>query len=380
MMSRIDDLTENYKYLQFSDAASDGEYLWTVAENFNAIYKIRKSDFTTEFVCQVPDEDELGVELYASGVVKCGRKLYLIPGTAKKIAIYHMDDSKYTYLSTEEMQGDHYPKFGVVIQRENYIYLFPQSLPVLYILKIDVQTDTMERIEFAMDFDIPRDRNDVSFFGCSAGEDIWFGVAYPGIIGKFNYATNSVSFIELTTTDSYIYQIAEHGGILYLLTLQNEVIAYDPKNEKEYTVWKDDSEELEQYSRIIYLENTLWLFPFKSNHIVRLNADKKEMAEYIEIPDSVIAWKKWGVYGRKYYGYHAEDNMLYLYPDTTNTLLKISMENGEIIPYTLCTHREKILRKQFIKQELNHLYYKDDLQYLIDLLVSEEGENGYEVD
>lgn len=380
MMSKLNDLTENYKYLQFSAAAMDGEFMWTVAENFNAIYRIRKSDFMTEFVCAIPGEDNLALELYASGIIMVERKLYLIPGTAKRIAIYHIDDNEFTFLSTEEMQGDHYPKFGVVYQKEQYIYLFPQSMQVSYVLRIDTKTDIMERIEFVLDFNAPKERNDIFFFGCCVSDSTWVGVGCPRVLGRFDDLTKRFSFRKLSKTNSYVYHIVEHEGWLYLLTLQNEVIAFDPNTGKENLIWKDVNEAPEQYSRIIYYKNALWLFPFRSNHIVKIAGEKLAQVEYIQLPETIKVWKRRGGEERKYYGYYTENDMMYLYPGTTSCILGVCIKNSEIFSYKTYSHRGKELKDELFKQELENLNYKDDLQYLIDILNYREVENDYEVE
>ena len=139
--------------------------------------------------------------------------------------------------------------------------------------------------------------------------------------------------MKLSKPNSYVYHIVEHEGWLYLLTLQNEVIAFDPNTGKENLIWKDVNEAPEQYSRIIYYKNALWLFPFRSNHIVKIAGEKLAQVEYIQLPETIKVWKRRGGEERKYYGYYTENDMMYLYPGTTSCILGVCIKNSEIFSY-----------------------------------------------
>ena len=367
-MSRFNELVENYKYLQLSSVACDDDFFWTAAENYNAIYRVKKEDLSLEYICTVPEEEELGIELYASGVIKANNKIYLIPGSAKKIAIFDIQSSSFQYITTDEMKDDAYPKFGVVSLVHQNIYLLPLEMQASYILKINTETDTIEKIPFSINCDKTERRIDIFFFGCTVSDHIWFGTGQKQMIGMFKTESNEITFTRISTTQSYIYHMVEYEGVIYMLTLANEVISYDIKTGNENLIWKEEVKEETRYSRILWFANCLWLLPFSSDCIVKIRIQGSEKIEYIELPSNLKQWKRWGVYGRKYYEYYFEKNKLCILPDNTNKVLKIQSTNNTIEQYELSSDREVNLCDKFHKNELSRLHYEDDLPYLIELL------------
>lgn len=367
-MSRFNESLDNYKYLQLSSVVCDGDFFWAAAENYNAIYKVKKEDLSLEYICTVPEEEELGIELYASGVIKANNKIYLVPGSAKKIAIYDILNNSFKYITTDEMQDDAYPKFGVSSLIHQNIFLLPLEMQASYIIKINTETDTIEKIPFSINCDKTESRIDIFFFGCTVSEHIWFGTGQKQMIGRFKTESNEITYIRMNTTSSYVYSMFEQEGIIYMLTLANEVVSYNIETGNEKKLWCEDVKEETRYSRILWFENNLWLLPFSSDYIVKIKAPDYNEVEYIDLPSDLKKWKRWGVYGRKYYGYYFEQNKLCILPDNTNKVLKIESTNNTIEQYELLSNREDDLCDKFYKSELSREYYEDDLTYLIELL------------
>ena len=114
------------------------------ASNVNGLFEVSTKEQTCKYLTLFNDEPSNKTKLF-SDVVKCGEKLFFVPYSAKKIAIYNMKASELSYLDIDiddQPKENSDAKFGVGILNGQDIYMIGSKYA--YIMKICTRTNEIE--------------------------------------------------------------------------------------------------------------------------------------------------------------------------------------------------------------------------------------------
>lgn len=359
-MNRYKYIMDNYECLQLSSIAKVNDWLWCSADNFNGIYRINLETLMPEYITMFEKEELFEKELYSSGIVEVKNKLYFIPGNAGNVVVYDIEKCEMKYIDSVDILRGYHPAFGLIVHHEKDIYLFPLELQFdNYLLKIDIETDQIERIRYKSDLEnFNIEKTERMFFGDYVYPKAWMGLGVKGHYGEYNFEKRVLEIRKLELCNSFVYHVAAYKGDLYFLTFDNKVIRLNQGQED--VIWESEETTELLYSRVICVNNNLWILPFLSDVIIKINL-LTNITKRICIPSTVREWKRWGVYGRKYYEYSVYKNCLFLFPANVDCVLRINLDNDNVTSIFLGTEQSGQLKKEFERRERSRLHEEDDI-------------------
>ena len=85
----------------FTDAYIDGTEIWFSENDFNGLYLGNLETGEIKKVAEFPGEEK-AIDLLYVEIQKVGSKLYFMPGSAEKIAVYDIDENIYLFFSSKK--------------------------------------------------------------------------------------------------------------------------------------------------------------------------------------------------------------------------------------------------------------------------------------
>lgn len=251
-------------FLNFEAVAKADDHVAYAASNeYNALFKIDLDSGNCTYIMLFPGEQLNGVRLFVKAN-RINNKIYFIPASAKKMAIYDMETGNIENIAIELPQRDKYPhykpssKFNGSVVFGKYLFMVPCTYPGI----VRIDTDTTEITYFdnwvceekylfrkspmvdgncffmpsvinniVLKFDMHTcngvlfhvgTHNSGSWSMCKAGNEYWLAPQKPGPIIKWNPVSNeTVEYdnypVDFEGKDFYFTQIYGRGNNLYLI-------------------------------------------------------------------------------------------------------------------------------------------------------------------
>ena len=149
MMQDVDICQTNgrSRYLAFENLYDDGENFWFTAYDFNALFRMDRKTWKTEYIGSFPDEPIDGKRLYGP-IVGCGGKLYFTPLFADEIAEYDIASRIFRRIKfaesidEESLKSVRQLKFNEAVQYRDWVYFVGLTYPA--IMRLDTKTGVVD--------------------------------------------------------------------------------------------------------------------------------------------------------------------------------------------------------------------------------------------
>lgn len=184
--------------------------MWAVAYNFNLLYHVNLHSGVATLVSRIPNEEHNGKRLYGS-IVYYDDKLFLIPMTAREIAVYDLSNNQFSKIpfitgneNKYQMYKERYKFCGGVVY-EHFLYIFSSTYPA--ILKIRMSDYSIEYLDDWVN-DVEKCawyKNEVYFRSFKIHEGIvYLPSCCANQIMKFDLNNNTVNIVTLKeSTNSF---------------------------------------------------------------------------------------------------------------------------------------------------------------------------------
>ena len=96
------EISKNEWVVHFENLYDDGECFWFTADNCNALFKMDKDTWETEYIGKFPDENDLGFRLYAE-IIEYEGRLFFTPLYAREIGVYDKRNRTFSKISFDEL-------------------------------------------------------------------------------------------------------------------------------------------------------------------------------------------------------------------------------------------------------------------------------------
>lgn len=256
-------------------ACVDDEW-WCISRILNGLYKFNLSTEQVEYICDLPEKNELDKQAYTD-VILCGKELYFIPAFAKNVAIYDIEQGKFTEINILKYMAEGDKGFNIAggAVYGEWLCLYPCLASS--IIRINIKTKMIDTNNFYIET-------------TGIKKDIF---AYH----KRHFQSDSGLYIAL----------ASYDGVLYIDIEKFEFYIIDIPNDGT------------GYSAIVKIEDDLWLAPNKEGAIVKYNIVNKRNEKIKEYPPKFRRNNDLAFSDFMYFG----DDNLYLLPFAANMFIRI---------------------------------------------------------
>ena len=272
-------MNDESKSLSFNNLYDDGEALWFTANDFNALFKMDKQTWKTEFVGSFPGERIEGKRLYGQITAYMG-KLYFPPAFADEIAEYDIASNAYKKIKLfepgeEAKQRISGPKFLESIQYKKWIFFVGCTYPT--ILRFDTETGLMDTFS---EWLVPYEKLAADFDGyyfksaCVVGSNMAIAALNANAVVSFDMETCKSKVYEVGSKE-YRYTGICFDGEDYWLSPRfgGPIVRWNPETiYKEYGDFPDGfDKDCSGFWNIRYCSDFVWLFPSRANMALKIN-------------------------------------------------------------------------------------------------------------
>lgn len=268
----------------FSDCFVDGETIWFVPQQMNALCKMDINSGKVEVEVGLPG-NEGGLSIPYVDVLKVEEKMYLLPHAADSILEY---DLKTKFLKRTEIPGAGVYNFDRMIRYQDYLFLKPKCYPA--IVRYDLRDGTL----------------------------------------KF-YRECMKGFLQSNGEPMFTWAVCQKDNVLLMASAQqNKVLAFnmDTGKHKIHTVGKLGN----SYFSMAFDGKDYWLVQCKNSAIVRWNYKTGKVQEYSAFP-SGFSVKQVGGGTLPFVSIISCENFLLAFPCLGNMIVKIDIDTGEMSKY-----------------------------------------------
>jgi len=364
--------------------------IWFCDVCFNSLFKMNKEILEPEYVGNFVSQTNRST-LYISGVWY-KENLYFAPYKANEIAVYNIQKKMITYIHYDRTRCDKNvdADFRLIVNYDKYIFFIPEMFNAI----MRLNTDSKE-IDFFDDWLEPlnkltTDEKQRFFFsGCKIAENI---------IMLASFRANAIVEFNMETLKSKVYEVGQRGyqyngicfdGKDYWLSLwnKNSVIKWNPDVGviKEFANIAEENfcENCLSFCATIFCEGYVWLFPYYSKQMLKINIKTDEVSKMEEFKPSFTEGEC-RVYPTAYINAKNIGNMIYAYAGKDGTFIeydcKTQKKRENILKYSplalekIKPSREKLfLYKDMTKCKkiTDFYYYERNLFALSDYISSE---------
>lgn len=206
------------------------------------------------------------------------------------------------------------------VKKNNVIYFSPMYLNGVFSLDLDndneVKCINIFKEEKKLDFLYRR--------AYVYQDNVWFVPEQAEHVAKFNIATNEIQVYKFAYhkqslngmfkySDSFVF----NDKYLCLVPGNTDaLVIVDMETGKEKIVYDIVDPEKESYISGAYTDRYIWLCPFESNYLIRVDIGKDDVKKY-----------KWQYEKQDFDGICAVNNKLYFAPHKANNFLSINVQN-----------------------------------------------------
>jgi len=337
---RFKELLSNENYmLKFENLYDDGDVFWFTSYDFNALFKMNKDTWKAEYMGMFPDEDELGLRLYAD-IIEHDNKLYFTPMGAREIGVYDKLRKEFSKISFDNLQirfleGCRSWSFYSAHLVEECIYFMP--LERTAVLKYDIRNDKISAVHKWVSvitdvYNLTAER--LVFKSLLKGHCIYAPIAGCNLVEKINLATGEAKVYEVGRKDSTYFDICTF--------YDNYIIA--PLSGEEIIIWSDigstintinldkDKSGIYQIFSLLNYQDSVYVFPYQYGEFLKIINKKEETVAIAE--DNLNQTEE--IKGRhptdsRYVGSRiGTDGHIYLYDTIDKKMMEYDIETGKI--------------------------------------------------
>lgn len=374
MIGNVDVLSNDINFPPTYLYAAEDD-IWISVKYINALFKMRRADWTLEFVDKFPSEKDYvpgyhdtlySKPTYGSGV------LYFPPFLAKDIATYSLCDNTFEKIPYKrDVNGAEIDRaFSGAVVYNDHTFFTPYQYPAIIRMssitkEISYYSDWVEPLK-----ELIGNVHDAYFLSpLTIGDTIFLAAC----------GTNAVVEFNMETCKSIVYEVGKkgyrYGGICfdgenYWLSPRHNspVLKWNPKAGiiKEFAeLFLDDSCTQYCFLYIIYNNGYVWLLPHTAQYAVKINT----LTDVISIADEfeINRQEQDGTrpLGPKYMIAQSIEDSIYSYYNQSMTLVEYNCATGErregFIQYSpgAQTHlRKMLISQQFLAapETLNTVY------------------------
>lgn len=266
----------------------DGKHLWFAEFDYNALYKLDKTNREVKLAGIFPDENFMQERLYVSSTMNHG-KLYFAPYTANEIAVYDTEKELFEKLKIVlKDQGEvrcEKVKFFRILTVENEIYFIPAGYPGILCYKVN------------------EDR-----FLCF---DEWI---------------DSVEKLRVNDWGYFLDAVSVHNRLILPCACADAVVIFDliTKQSQVIPMGKDDFSQARKYCGIHYVDEYFYFISTDGTIIKRkLESEQEEISE-MKLPVSERN-------DMEFYPVQYRNGWLYLFPFGKNKCFKVKVATEKIV-------------------------------------------------
>lgn len=258
--------------LWFTDAYIEGTEIWFSENDFNGLYLGDLETGRVKKIAEFPEEKKV-IDLLYVGVQKVDSKLYFMPGSAEKIAVYDMVENSFEKIELpfpEEFQKTSNSKVSCSMIYKNKLFIFGEGLCVFEYDLLEKQIRYCEELSVSI-----RERcSDIEYF--SAWYVLEKSVAYlttwySNIVIKLNLENLHVECFEIGAKENKYFGLAKKEDIIWIGG-ENCIVYWDLQKDYIEEIAIDTGEPCYFCSRI-----------FKNKILFAINRDVFQIAESKEI-------------------------------------------------------------------------------------------------
>lgn len=218
-------------------------------------------------------------EIYSQAIAH-DNKLILLPGFAKQMAVYNIDEKQ---MLQYDMQLKEYKKermkFAAYMVYGNTIFLFPNCTEDIVV--INVKNMKMEYIDKPIiEYKKHHDLNDSIFAPSVCFQDgkMYIPCANENMVLIMDAYTREYKWetIPLLLENRGIQALANNGSLLFLITKNGEVFCWDRKYHNVQKILNSKY----KYRGVKYANGAIWLFPDGQGPIISYDIENKDIKEY----------------------------------------------------------------------------------------------------
>jgi hypothetical protein len=293
---------EKLSFDEFSvfDMYDDGEYFWFTAIEFNALFKIKKATWKTEFVGCFPDENILGWRLYTS-ITENNGKLYFTPCSAREIGVYDIVANQFekinigiTKTDNDASKLEYFKKFISGFIYDDKLILIPCRFDkmVIYDIKTGELSNSTEMVDY-------------------------FKSKYRGSVTSFDAQFDLCWFARWINKSEIVFNLHCNKNIAVIVNLETGEF-------NEYNV----GNKCRTYSLIECCGDIIWLYDAPQDILVRWN-NRADTYEEIDISDRLPEFKPCGP-DNSFVNMISLGDQLFLVPANTNVAINVNTVTLEV--------------------------------------------------
>lgn len=264
---------ENVKISCCTMDPAEKHTLWALAANRNGLMKISEAGKIEEFYI-IPDEADKG-NLYRDILIE-ERKLYLIPGNAKEIAIFDINSKQFVKLMLDNPKQKE--KFNKGYVYKGNIYMIPRLYPEMVVLscadeKLYYNKYIVNELkELTGIADILVSANGSRMYG----DSIWLAAPKNPYLLEYNVNTQKTKVYKIPGTECGFCCIERVGDKIILGSMEGcELIVWDQLHNTSEVIrqfpkgWNTKEEIC--FWNIVELQGDAYIFPRKNQMVLKLS-------------------------------------------------------------------------------------------------------------
>lgn len=347
--------------LRMENMCEANECFWFTSYNYNALFKMRKSEYEAQYVCSFPNE-ESKKRMYSS-IFSYGSKIYCIPLSANSIGIY--DYEKEEAVSIEIRKPN---SFGNIIYNKdskfftgyldnNYLYMFPHTYPA--VVRLNIESFEVEYFDAEMKkIDAYKKQNGfyIAHIAVLNGKQWVISNASDKL---YQFDSNNMEFHECAWVklDGISVLGSDKNKYLWIYTSKDNSFLKVDVNNHGCEVIKNLPKGFEAGSfpitRCVYFNKYMYFVPGTANYPIKIDIDTNR----IEIATEILPYIVKSDSGREVWKYcllKPFGDKLFAYDCTGNQLIRYCADDknerrGEIsFKYSL---------RAFLDMEINNKHY-----------------------
>lgn len=321
------------RYLRIScGELLEDNIIWCSQVKQNVLYKINLDCQKIEYVCDFPI-DEVTYTSFSNTIYEEGL-LYFIPFAQEYFVIYHLSSGKMDKINVKNGKKE---KYGVGAIVNECIFLFPFEWNGR-IAMIDKENQEVH-YQYNLFGDLEKFLNGKihHLFGSSYlyKETLYFPIIERSVLVEYHCNTREYGFYWIDQVEDKGFLDCEgKGEQLYLLDNMGTVFVFDIKTKDVKKIFGTKEDMLYPYLSLhVFGDDEIWLVPWAKNEIVIYNTSTRKITfqnivtENYKIGEGEHSQDVKN--GYKFRRVFRKEDILWLYPDETNLLVRVDMKTRE---------------------------------------------------
>ena len=303
VMIQNTDTIENYAAgeLIFENLFDDGEQFWFTSMNFNSLWTMDKTTCEIKYMGSFPAEQgEKWRQFYY--IVREADRLFFIPLAADHIAVYSIEEKKFSTISIPEypdsveqkIKFNPESKFVGGYIYEHNLYLAPSTYPG--ILKYNLNTGEMKIIDDWLPEmnGLIKTSYSMGYFsrGICSQNKLFLACIEADALFEFDMEDNSYLFHKINSGNLGYHGICFDGKSYWLSPVKGGSVVKWKRSagiQAKLNVLTDDEDTLLfPFTDISFCGDDIWLLPLNSDKAIKILPDKNQVVTVDEFQTEII--------------------------------------------------------------------------------------------